>query len=147
MQKATAWLEKRFPKLFAKENTNPMKKIFTCLCALLAVQDFEVVDGHIRLTEEQAGKIEDRVAQLEKDLKDAQEALQASQDAGRAAKDAEESLRNQLERAQQDIRQRDEQIANLKQAPGAAASAAAGEHHDEADDISAFDLFKSVKLN
>ena len=82
MQKATAWMQKRFPKLFADEITNPMKKVFTCLCALLAVQDFDVTDGKISLTEEQTGKIEGQLDQPGKDLKAAKDAGQGS--AGRA---------------------------------------------------------------
>lgn len=132
MQKATAWFEKRFPKLFANESTNPMKRAFTCLCALLAVQDFEVTDGKISLTEEQTGKIEGQLDQLGKDLK--------------AAKDAQADLQLKLDKALQDVQERDQQIANLKQAPGAGDGTSAGEHIDEgAGDITAQSMLNEIK--
>lgn len=139
MQKATAWMQKRFPKLFANESSNPMKKIFACLCASLAVQDFEVTDGKISLTEEQMGKIEDHVAQLEKDLKN-------SKDAEKAAKDAQTDLQAKLDKALQDVKERDTQIANLKKAPGAEGGSSAGENVDEgAGEITAQSMLNEIK--
>ncbi len=141
MQKATAWMQKRFPKLFAEESTNPMKKVFACLCALLAVQDFEVTDGKVTLTEEQTGKVEDHVAQLVKDLK-------AAKDAEKAAKDAQDDLQTKLDQALQDVKDRDTQIANLKKAPGAEDQGSAGEKANGAQDInSAAELFNSVNVD
>ena len=140
MQKATAWMQKRFPKLIAEESTNPMKKIFTCLCALLAVQDFEVVDGNITLTEEQTDKIEGHVAQLEKDLNDANAAK-------KAAEDAQADLQAKLGKALKDVQERDQQIANLKKAPGAEDNGSAGEkNHDGEDVMSTVELFNSVNI-
>ena len=140
MQKATAWIQKRFPKIFAVESTNPMKKVFACLCALLAVQDFEVTDGKVTLTEEQTGKIEDHVAQLEKDMK-------AAKDAEKAAKDAQTDLQTKLDKALQDVTDRDNQIANLKQAPGAGSNIPAGEKNQGGEDaMSAVELFNSVNI-
>ena len=141
MQKATAWMQKRFPKLFAEESTNPMKKVFTCLCALLAVQDFEVTDGKISLTEEQTGKIEGQLDQLGKDLK-------AAKDAEKAAKDAQADLQAKLDKALQDVSDRDTQIANLRKAPGAEDHVPAGESGKGVQDInSAAELFKSVNVD
>ena len=141
LQKVTAVIKKRLPKLFTDEITNPMKKVFSCLCALLAVQDFEVTDGKISLTEEQAGTIEGHVAKQEKDLKDAK-------DAEKAAKDAQADLQNKLDQALQDVRDRDEQIANLKKAPGAEDEGSAGEKGNGVQDInSAAELFKSVNVD
>lgn len=132
MQKATAWMQKRFPKLFAEESTNPMKKVFTCLCALLAVQDFEVTDGKITITEENAGKIEGQLDQLGKDLK--------------AAKDAQADLQKKLDQALKDVQERDKQIANLKKAPGAEDEVPAGEHVDEgAGEITAQSMLNEIK--
>lgn len=132
MQKATAWMQKRFPKLFAEESTNPMKKVFTCLCALLAVQDFEVIDGKVTLTEEETGKVEGQLDQLGKDLK--------------AAKDAQTDLQTKLDKALQDVRERDQQIANLKKAPGAEDEVPAGEHVDEgAGEITAQSMLNEIK--
>jgi len=132
MQKATAWMQKRFPKLFAEESTNPMKKVFTCLCALLAVQDFEVIDGKVTLTEEETGKVEGQLDQLGKDLK--------------AAKDAQTDLQAKLDKALQDVRERDQQIANLKKAPGAEDEVPAGEHVDEgAGEITAQSMLNEIK--
>lgn len=132
MQKATAWMQKRFPKLFAEESTNPMKKVFTCLCALLAVQDFEVTDGNVTLTEEQTGKIEGQLDQLEKDLK--------------AAKDAQADLQKKLDQALVDVQERDQQIANLKKAPGAEDKVPAGEHVDDgAGEITAQSMLNEIK--
>ena len=141
MQKATAWMQKRYPKLFAnKENSNPMKKVFTCLCALLCVQDFEVTDGNVTLTEEQTGKIEGHVAKLEKDLRD-------TKDAEKAAKDAQADLQKKLDQALQDVKDRDEQIANLKKAPGAEDKVSAGEKNQGGDDtMSAVELFNSINI-
>lgn len=139
MQKATAWMQKRFPKLFADESTNPMKKVFTCLCALLAVQDFEVTDGKVTLTEDQTGKIEGQLDQLEKDLKTAK-------DAEKAAKDAQTDLQKKLDQALVDVQERDQQIANLKKAPGAEDKVPAGEHVDEgAGEITAQSMLNEIK--
>lgn len=139
MQKATAWMQKRFPKLFAEESTNPMKKVFTCLCALLAVQDFEVTDGKITITEENAGKIEGQLDQLGKDL-------QAAKDAEKAAKDAQDDLQKKLDQALKDVQERDQQIANLKKAPGAEDKVPAGEHVDEgAGEITAQSMLNEIK--
>lgn len=139
MQKATAWMQKRFPKLFAEESTNPMKKVFTCLCALLAVQDFEVTDGKITITEENAGKIEGQLDQLGKDL-------QAAKDAEKAAKDAQADLQAKLDKALKDVQERDQQIANLKKAPGAEEKVPAGEHVDEgAGEITAQSMLNEIK--
>lgn len=139
MQKATAWMQKRFPKLFAEESTNPMKKVFTCLCALLAVQDFEVTDGKVTLTEDQTGKIEEHVAQLEKEAQDAK-------DAEKAAKDAQADIQAKLDKALVDVQERDQQIANLKKAPGAEDKVPAGEHVDEgAGEITAQSMLNEIK--
>jgi ATP-dependent protease ClpP protease subunit len=139
MQKATAWMQKRFPKLFAEESTNPMKKVFTCLCALLAVQDFEVTDGKITITEENAGKIEGQLDQLGKDL-------QAAKDAEKASKDAQADLQKKLDQALKDVQERDKQIANLKKAPGAEDKVPAGEHVDEgAGEITAQSMLNEIK--
>jgi ATP-dependent protease ClpP protease subunit len=139
MQKATAWMQKRFPKLFAEESTNPMKKVFTCLCALLAVQDFEVTDGKITITEENAGKIEGQLDQLGKDL-------QAAKDAEKAAKDAQADLQTKLDQALKDVQERDKQIANLKKASGAEDEVPAGEHVDEgAGEITAQSMLNEIK--
>lgn len=141
MQKATAWMQKRFPKLFAEESTNPMKKkVLACLCALLAVQDFEVTDdGKITFTEENADKIEGKMSQLEKDLK-------AAMDAEKTAKDAQADLQKKLDKALQDVKDRDTQIANLKKAAGADDSAE--EKVQDVQDInSAVELFNSVNVD
>ena len=140
MQKATALLQKRFPKIFAnEESTNPMKKVFTCLCALLAVQDFEVTDGKVTFTEDQTGKIEGHVAQLKKDL-------QTAKDAEKAAKDAQADLQTKLDQALKDVQERDKQIANLKKTPGAEDKIPAGEHVDEGDgDITAQTMLNEIK--
>ena len=143
MQKATAWMQKRFPKLFAEESTNPMKtKVFACLAALLAVKDFEVSDdGKVTLTEEQTDMIEGHIAQLGKDLKDAE-------DAEKAAKDAQTDLQTKLDKALQDVKDRDTQIANLKKAPGAEEPGSAGESANGAQDVnSATELFNSVNVD
>ena len=134
MQKVTAGFKKRFPKLFTDENSNPMKKVFACLCALLGVQDFEVTDGKIAITEEDAGKIEGQLDQLGKDLN--------------AAKDAKADLQTKLDQALQDVRDRDQQIANLKNAPGAEDQGSAGEKGKGVQDInSAAELFNSVNVD
>lgn len=141
MQKATAWMQKRFPKLFAEESSNPMKKVFTCLCALLAVQDFEVTDGKITITEENAGKIEGQLDQLGKDL-------QAAKDAEKAAKDAQADLQAKLDKALQDVQQRDQQIANLKKSAGVEDTTSPGENGNGVQDInSAAELFNSVNVD
>lgn len=143
MQKATAWMQKRFPKLFAEESTNPMKtKVFACLAALLAVKDFEVSDdGKVTLTEEQTDMIEGHIAQLGKDLKNAK-------DAEKAAKDAQTDLQTKLDQALQDVKDRDTQIANLKKGPGAEDEGSAGESANGVQDInSAAELFNSVNVD
>ena len=139
LQKVTAGIKKRLPKLFTDESTNPMKKVFTCLCALLAVQDFEVTDGKVTLTEDQTGKIEEHVAQLEKEAQDAK-------DAEKVAKDAQADLQGKLDKALKDVQERDLQIANLKKAPGAEDKVPAGEHVDEgAGEITAQSMLNEIK--
>jgi ATP-dependent protease ClpP protease subunit len=140
LQKVTAGIKKRLPKLFTDESTNPMtKKVFTCLCALLAVQDFEVTDGKVTLTEDQTGKIEGHVAQLEKEAQDAK-------DAEKVAKDAQADLQGKLDKALKDVQERDQQIANLKKAPGAEDKVPAGEHVDEgAGEITAQSMLNEIK--
>ncbi|MBR2207010.1 MAG: Clp protease ClpP [Prevotella sp.] len=139
LQKVTAVIKKRLPKLFTDEITNPMKKVFTCLCALLAVQDFEVTDGKITITEENAGKIEGQLDQLGKDL-------QAAKDAEKAAKDAQADLQTKLDKALKDVQERDQQITNLKKAPGAEDKVPAGEHVDEgAGEITAQSMLNEIK--
>lgn len=142
MQKATAWMQKRFPKIFADESTNPMtKKVLACLCALLAVQEFEVTDGKITLTEEDADKVEGQLDQLGKDLK-------AAKDAEKAAKDAQADLQAKLDKALQDVKDRDTQIANLKKSAGAEDQGSAGESGKGVQDInSAAELFNSVNVD
>ena len=141
MQKATAWMQKRFPKLFAEESTNPMKKVLNCLCALLAVQDFEVTDGKISLTEEQTDKIEGQLDQLGKDL-------QAAKDAEKAAKDAQTDLQTKLDQALQDVKDRDTQIANLKKSAGVEDTTSPGEKGNGVQDVnSAAELFNSVNVD
>ena len=142
MQKATAWMQKRFPKLFAEESINPMtKKVLACLCALLAVQDFEVNDGKITITEEDADKVEGQLDQLGKDL-------QAAKDAEKAAKDAQAELQTKLDKALQDVRDRDQQIANLKGCAGAEDEGSAEESGKGVQDInSAAELFNSVNVD
>ena len=116
-----------------------MKKVFTCLCALLAVQDFEVTDGKITITEENAGKIEGQLDQQGKDLK-------AAKDAEKAAKDALADLQKKLDQALKDVQERDKQIANLKKAPGAEDEVPAGEKVDEgAGEITAQSMLNEVK--
>lgn len=138
MQKATAWMQKRFPKLFANEDSNSMPKIFACLCALLAVQNFEVSDGNIHLTEEQMGMIEDQLAQLEKDVNDAKAAE-------KTAKDELVELQNRLNKALQDVKDRDQQIANLKQSPGAEDNVPAGENGSAGGEITAQSMLNEIK--
>ena len=140
MQKATAWMQKRFPKLFADESINPMtKKVLACLCALLAVQDFEVTDGKITITEEDADKVEGQLDKLGKDLK-------AAKDAEKAAKDAQADLQTKLDKALQDVNDRDTQIANLKKAAGAEDEVPAGEKVDEgAGEITARSMLNEIK--
>ena len=141
LQKVTAGIKKRFPKLFTDESTNPMKKVFTCLCALLAVQDFEVTDGKVTLTEDQTGKIEGRLAQLEKNVQDEQAAK-------KVAEDAQAELQKKLNQALQDVKDRDQQIANLKKAPGAGEKPSAGENGNDGQDInSAAELYNSVNMD
>ena len=142
MQKATAWMQKRFPKLFADESINPMtKKVLACLCALLGVQDFEVTDGKITITEEDADKVEGQLDQLGKDL-------QAAKDAEKAAKDAQADLQAKLDKALLDVQQRDQQIANLKKSAGVEDTTSPGEKSNGVQDInSAAELFNSVNVD
>jgi len=139
LQKVTAGIKKRLPKLFTDDITNPMTKVFACLCTLMGVQNFEVVDGKITLTEEQTGKIEGHLDQLGKDLR-------AAKDAEKAAKDAQADIQAKLDKALQDLHERDQQIANLKKAPGAEDKVPAGEHVDEgAGEITAQSMLNEIK--
>lgn len=138
MQKATAWMQKRFPKLFANEESNPMKKVFACICALTGVMEFEVTDKKVTLTDEQMGAIENRLAQLEKDAKDAK-------DAEKVAKDSQADLQTKLDKAMKDVAERDAQIANLKNAPGAEDTAPAGESGNAVGQVTAQSMLNEIK--
>ena len=117
------------------------KKVLACLCALLAVQDFEVTDGKITITEEDADKVEGQLDQLGKDL-------QAAKDAEKAAKDAQADLQAKLDKALQDVLQRDQQIANLKKSAGVEDTTSPGEKSNGVQDInSAAELFNSVNVD
>ena len=110
------------------------KKVLACMCALLGVQDFEVNDGKITITEEDADKVEGQLDQLGKDLQ--------------AAKDAQTELQTKLDKALQDVRDRDQQIANLKGSAGAEDKGSAEESGKGVQDInSAAELFNSVNVD
>ena len=116
-----------------------MKKVFSNLCAVLAVQDFEVTDGKIAITVEDADKVEGQLDKLGKDLK-------AAKDAEKAAKDAQADLQTKLDKALQDVNDRDTQIANLKKAAGAEDEGSAGEQVDEgAGEITAQSMLDEIK--
>ena len=142
LQKVTAGIKKRLPKLFTDESINPMtKKVLACLCALLGVQDFEVTDGKITITEEDADKVEGQLDQLGKDL-------QAAKDAEKAAKDAQADLQAKLDKALLDVQQRDQQIANLKKSAGVEDTTSPGEKGNGVQDINAAaELFNSVNVD
>ena len=83
--------------------------------------------------------IEGHIDQLGKDLK-------AAKDAEKAAKDAQADLQAKLDKALQDVNDRDTQIANLKKAPGAEDQVPAGEHVDEgAGEITAQSMLNEIK--
>ena len=74
--------------------------------------------------------------------------LKAAKDAEKAAKDAQDELQKKLDKALQDVKDRDQQIANLKKAPGAEDEGSAGEKGNGAQDInSAAELFNSVNVD
>ena len=140
MQKAAAMIKAQFSKHSANI-TQPMKKVLKNLCALLAVQGFEVKDGKIAITVEDADKVEGHVDQLGKDL-------QAAKDAEKAAKDAQADLQAKLDKALQDVQQRDQQIANLKKSAGVEDTTSPGEKGNGVQDInSAAELFNSVNVD
>jgi chromosome segregation ATPase len=98
-----------------------------------------VTDGKITITKENADKIEGQLDQLGKDLKTAK-------DAEKAAKDAQADLQTKLDKALKDVQERDQQIANLKKAPGAEDEVPAGEHVDEGDgEITAQSMLNEIK--
>ena len=139
MQKAAAMIKAQFSKHSANKVIQPMKKVFSNLCAVLAVQDFEVTDGKIAITVEDADKVEGQLDKLGKDLK-------AAKDAEKAAKDAQADLQTKLDKALQDVNDRDTQIANLKKAAGAEDEVPAGEKVDEgAGEITAQSMLNEIK--
>lgn len=138
MQKAAAMIKAQFSKHSANI-TQPMKKVFKNLCALLAVQGFEVKDGKIAITVEDADKVEGHVAQLVKDLEDAKAAK-------KTAEDAQADLQAKLDKALLDVSERDTQITNLKKSAGAEDEGSAGEKVDEgAGEITAQSMLNEIK--
>ena len=100
-----------------------------------------MTDGKITITEEDADKVEGQLDKLGKDLK-------AAKDAEKEAKDAQADLQAKLDKALQDVSDRDTQIANLRKAPGAEDEVPAGESGKGVQDInSAAELFNSVNVD
>ena len=72
--------------------------------------------------------------------------LKAAKDAEKAAKDAQADLQTKLDKALQDVNDRDTQIANLKKAAGAEDEVPAGEKVDEgAGEITAQSMLNEIK--
>ena len=72
--------------------------------------------------------------------------LKTAKDAEKAAKDAQADLQTKLDKALKDVQERDQQIANLKNASGAEEKVPAGEHVDEgAGEITAQSMLNEIK--
>ena len=101
----------------AKNLSNTMKKVFKNVCDLLKVEDIEVTDSKVTLTEDQGQTVENQLAKQATDLETADKAKAAAE---AKAKD----LQSKLDEAQ-------EEIKNLKHTAGGEQQEHAGQDEDE----------------
>lgn len=121
--------------------TNMKITIFNALMTLLVMKDgFEPdAQGNIMLTQAQMKKVDDRLAELEKKDKDNTDAIKASVD-------AIVKLKANVTDLETVIKSKDEQIANLKNGPGASSDDNTGDTDGgSSDTTSARDLFNLIK--
>lgn len=120
-------------------NTKTMDKTtLACILAILGYETLESKDDYVSLSKEDLTKIEDRLSHLEGDLK-------AANDAKAAAEQATADTRKKLDAATADIKAKEEEIANLKKAPGDQPDTTPDTHEsDEVDYKANFELFNAV---
>ncbi len=123
----------------AQNSQNNMIKVFASVMALLACADgFKPLDdGNIALSQDQLKKIDDQLANLQKTIDENAAAMKASADAINKLKEEKTKL-------EAEVKAKNEQIANLKGAPGA--SDDDGNPVDKGNEVfTAQDLFNCIK--
>ena len=117
LQKTVDAIKGLFHNEPAKNLSNKMKKVFKNVCDLLKVEDIEVTDSKVTLTEDQMQTVEDQLAKQATDLETANSA--------KATAEAQVTdLQTKLDKAQEDIK-------NLKQTAGGDQQEHAGQDEDE----------------
>ena len=117
LQKTVDAIKGLFHNEPAKDLSNKMKKVFKNVCDLLKVEDIEVTDSKVTLTEDQMQTVEDQLAKQATDLETANSA--------KATAEAQVTdLQTKLDKAQEDIK-------NLKQTAGGDQQEHAGQDEDE----------------
>lgn len=113
-----------------KPKDNSMKKVFASVCALLAIDAFEVADGKVNLKEEDMQKVNDHIAQLEKDIDE--------------AKKAKDDVQKLLDEAKASLSEKDKEITALKGAPGSKTDDTPDPEEQAVDYESAQKLFNAI---
>ena len=139
LQKTCEGLKSLFRNQHAPKfsQSNKMIKIFASVMALLNVAEgFATNDeGNVTLTQEQMKLIDDELHSLKKQVEDNSKAVN---EAGAALK----RVKDQLTQAQNDVKQRDEQIAALK---GSAGDSTNNKPDSAEQSFTAQDVFNLVK--
>lgn len=89
-----------------------MKHVFTNLCAILALTEFESTDSVVSLSVIDMQKVEDKITSLQNDLKAATEAKDAAVTAAKA------DLQKQLDEVKAKLTAKETEISNLQKSPG-----------------------------
>ena len=139
LQKTCEGLKSLFRNQHAPKfsQSNKMIKIFASVMALLNVAEgFATNDeGNVTLTQEQMKLIDDELHSLKKQVEDNSKAVN---EAGTALK----RVKDQLTQAQNDVKQRDEQIAALK---GSAGDSTDDKPDSAEQSFTAQDVFNLIK--
>lgn len=137
IEKTCEGLKNLFRNQHASKTSNKMIKIFACVMALLNAADGFATneDGNITLTQEQMKSIDDRLQELEE--KDKTNAKAVSE-AGKAVKE----LKDQLAKAQNESKEKDDQIAALK---GSAAITTVENPANSEESFTAQEVFNLIK--
>ena len=121
-------------------NKNMKITVFNSLMALLAFKDGFEPDGqgNISLTQAQMKQVDDRLADLERKDRENAEAIKAS-----AA--AVVKLKDKVTALEADVTAKNQQIANLKQGPGASSDRKPDDGNGGGDIANARDLYNLIK--
>lgn len=132
IQKAVDALQDLYRSFSAKNKVQNMKKIFLNVMALLALEGFEPNDKEeITLSKDQMQKIDDTLKQQD--------------DACKKAKTVIDSQKAKIDELQKAIDQKDQEIKDLKKAPGESGNGGSKANAQESGLNGAAELFDSIK--